>query len=302
MLNVLTHENESSRLFHDTENSKFRRGSHLGGQQAVVGNGYRGYSINNDQQVYNPNYAYNNFPSVAYYPYQYFQEYPQQPEEPTFVVVTPKSKPRKKSNAEPTTRPPPIKQTNLRRKPAKLRQQPKMDIKLVKAVQQPNSKFVIEKFVFVPGKRIAELSTSETVPASKIAKLTTKRIQKVIKSQKLQRQRVNNDYDEETATVKVESVGMTGADQPIPDYSAYFPRSVFTQEGKGEEATLILEPDSKSISGNGGTSISAPVSRAILRKGTSVKVLFKPQSVAITGANGIAHASADLLLDFIEDE
>lgn len=177
-----------------------------------------------------------------------------------------------------------------------------MDIKLVKAVQQPNSRFVVEKFVYVPGKRIAELSTSETLPASKLAKLTTKRIQQAGNSRKLQKQRVIDDYDEETATVKVESIGMTGADQPIPDYSAYFPRTVFTQEGRGEEATLILEPNSRSISGNDGTSISAPVSRAILRKGTSVKVLFKPQSVAITGANGIAHASADLLLDFIEDE
>lgn len=183
-----------------------------------------------------------------------------------------------------------------------MRQQPKMDIKLVKAVQQPNSKFVVEKFVYVPGRRIAELSTSESVPASKLVKLTTKKIQQFVKSQKLRKQKLVEDYDEETATVKVESVGMTAADQPIPDYSAYFPRSVFTQEGRGEEATLILEPNSRSISGNDGTSISAPVSRAILRKGTSVKVLFKPQSVAITGANGVAHASADLLLDFIEDE
>lgn len=110
------------------------------------------------------------------------------------------------------------------------------------------------------------------------------------------------EAEEEPSTVKVESVGFSAADQPIPDYSAFFPRSVYTQSGTGDEATLILEPNSRAISGNDGTSISTPISRAILRKGTAVKVLFRPQSVAITGANGVAHAQADLFLDFIEDE
>lgn len=190
-------------------------------------------------------------------------------------------------------------------KPEKIRQIPEMDIQLVQAVQQPNSKFIIDKFVFVPGQRIDELSTAETVPVSSVIRSTSQKLRKALKSEKvkLQNQIIEeNEDEEETATVKVESIGMSSADQPIPDYSPYFPRSVFSQSGNGQTATLILEPNSRAISGNDGTSISAPMSRAILRKGTSVNVLFRPQSVAITGANGIAHAQADLYVDFIDDE
>lgn len=189
--------------------------------------------------------------------------------------------------------------------PEKIRQLPQMDIKLVQAIQQKNSKFIIEKFLFVPGQRIAELSTAESVPVSSVVRSNSQKVKQAVKSQKLKLQKQifdEEENDEETSTVKVESIGMSAADQPIPDYSGFFPRSVFTQSGSGDEATLILEPDSKAISGNGGTSISTPISRAILRKGTAVKVLFRPQSVAITGAYGVAHAQADLLLDFIEND
>lgn len=267
--------------------------------------------------------SYNTFPTISFYgnyPYQYYQQYPQHPEEPTFVLVSPKVKSKSKSNSKPkesSTRPTPIKLSDGRqqkrrpvqsRRPEQSRQEPRMDIKLVQAVQQPSSKFVVEKFVFVPGKRIAELSTSDSVPvksltASTIVKSPTKNVQKTVKLQKLQLQKqiFEQELELETATVKVESVGMSSADQPIPDYSSFFPRSVFSQAGNGDEATLILEPNAKAISGNDGTSISAPISRAILRKGTAVKVLFRPQSFAITGANGVAHAQADLILDFIDE-
>jgi hypothetical protein len=178
-----------------------------------------------------------------------------------------------------------------------------MDIKLVQAIQQPDTKFIIEKFFFVPGQELGELSTAASVPISSVVRSKSQKIDKVLKSSKLKLQKQTaEDDDEETSTVKVQSVGMSSADQPIPDYSSFFPGSSFSQSGNGKEATLILEPDSKAVSGNGGTSVSAPVSRAILRRGTAVKVLFRPQSVAITGANGVAHAQADLLLDFIEDD
>lgn len=65
-------------------------------------------------------------------------------------------------------------------------------------------------------------------------------------------------------------------------------------------ATLIIEPKSKAISGNGGTSISAPVSRAILRRSSGTTIIFRPESVAIAGVGGTAHASADLILDYME--
>lgn len=64
--------------------------------------------------------------------------------------------------------------------------------------------------------------------------------------------------------------------------------------------TLLLEPTAKAVSGNGGTSISAPISRAILRKNSGTRVIFRPQSVAIAGVGGTAHAQADLILDYVE--
>lgn len=64
--------------------------------------------------------------------------------------------------------------------------------------------------------------------------------------------------------------------------------------------TLLLEPSAKAVSGNGGTSISAPISRAILRKNSGTRVIFRPQSVAIAGVGGTAHAQADLILDYVE--
>lgn len=267
----------------------------------------------NDEPVFTPPAMVKvpaSLPAIAFYgtyPYQH-QNYPQHPEEPTFISVTPRSKITKINQRRrfPTSNhltKDKMKLVDARSQTEKLKQAAKMDIKFIKAIQQPNSKFVVEKFFLVPGKRIAELSTPETIPAASLIRSNTRKIQKAVKSEKLKlRKQIVDDEEIESVTVKVESFGRTAADQPIPDYSAFFPHSTFTQAGKGEESTLILEPISKAISGNDGTSISSPISRAILRKDSSVKVLFRPQSVAITGANGIAHAQADLLLDFIEDE
>lgn len=247
----------------------------------------------------------NSLPSIAFgrYPYQLYQSH--NPEEPSFISITPKSKVDKKINQRRLRPRKKLRQDTMKlvdvRRPEKLKQTAQMDVEFIKAVQQPNSKFVVEKFFFVPGK-IAELSAPENLPAA-LLRSTKRKIQIAAKSQKLKLQKQIVDDDEiEAVTVKVESFGRSAADQPIPDYSAYFPHSSFTQPGKGEEATLILEPISKAISGNDGTSISAPISRAILRRDSAVKVLFRPQSVAITGANGIAHAQSELLLDFIDDE
>lgn len=65
-------------------------------------------------------------------------------------------------------------------------------------------------------------------------------------------------------------------------------------------ATLILEPSSKAVSGNGGTAISSPVSRAILRKNMGTRVIYRPESVAVAGVGGTAHAQSDLILDYVE--
>lgn len=94
--------------------------------------------------------------------------------------------------------------------------------------------------------------------------------------------------------------GMTSADKPVPDIPSLtgFP-FIFNPEG---DTSLILEPSSKAIAGNGGTAISAPISRALIRQGTSTKVLWRPQSVAIAGVGGTAHAHSDLIIDYLIDE
>lgn len=274
--------------FHKT--LKFRNDPTAAWQQFPIVAGYERFRSTPPQSLIPPSKdsmnLYGNFPP------QLYQHFPIFPEDPNFVLNTPEYKPKKKLKR--VQKPLPkdtMKLVDSRPRPGQLM----MDVKLIQAVQQPNSKFVIDKFFFVPAKQ-----TPESVKASKLIKPTTSKINEAVRSQKLELQK--QEEEEETATVKVESIGMSSADQPIPDYSAFFPRTVFTQAGSGDEATLILEPNSRALSGNDGTSISAPISRAIIHRGTAVKVLFRPQSVAITGANGIAHAQADLILDFIESE
>lgn len=105
--------------------------------------------------------------------------------------------------------------------------------------------------------------------------------------------------------VLVTASGSTAADQPIarspvlPTGTASYPFYGVPTTDNRDEASLILEPNSKAISGNGGTAISTPVSHAILKHGSSTKILFRPQSVAIVGANGRAHAQADLIVDYV---
>lgn len=179
----------------------------------------------------------------------------------------------------------------------KLERHTNTDIKLIQAVQQPNARFNIEEFLMVPSN---EVESFYPMPINKVVRASTKEVQNSLKSQKLQLRKKIVDEEEESE-VKVMSEGKTRADQPFPGYDAYFPRMVFSQDGVGEESTLILEPNSKAISGNDGTSISSPLSRALLRKGVAVRVLFKPESVAISGAGGTSHAQADLILDFINE-
>ncbi|KAL7047340.1 hypothetical protein ACKWTF_002870 [Chironomus riparius] len=184
-----------------------------------------------------------------------------------------------------------------------------MDIKLIEAIQQADKKFKVEEFFYVPrvnSELSKEYSALPSMPLADIIRPSTSKVKNSIKSQKLELQKQsfdesNLDDEEETATVKVESIGMSSADQPFPNYSSFFPKMTFLQEGAGEESTLILEPHSKALSGNDGISISSPLSRAILRRGTAVKLLFRPESVAISGAGGTSHAQADLILDFIDD-
>lgn len=95
----------------------------------------------------------------------------------------------------------------------------------------------------------------------------------------------------------VTATAMSSADAPN---EIDFGEGSYNLVGHSKGATLLLQPSAKAISGNGGTSISAPVSRAILRKNSGTRVIFRPESVAIAGVGGTAHAQADLILDYFE--
>lgn len=173
-----------------------------------------------------------------------------------------------------------------------------MNIKLIQAVQRPNLQYEVDEFSMLSDSTAVPIQ--DLMPVSEIVRASTKNVQDSIRSLKI-RFKNSASKDDDKDEIKVESVGMTSAGKPFPDYSAYFPQMNFAQEGDGEESTLILEPNSKAVSGNKGTSISAPLSHALLRRGIPVKVLFKPESVAISGAGGTSHAQADLILDFIDE-
>ncbi|KAF7267454.1 hypothetical protein GWI33_019320 [Rhynchophorus ferrugineus] len=62
--------------------------------------------------------------------------------------------------------------------------------------------------------------------------------------------------------------------------------------------TLILKPQSTAVAGVEGKAVSNPLSKAILRKGIDVDILFEPAAVAIAGPGGIAHAQSDLEIHY----
>lgn len=67
---------------------------------------------------------------------------------------------------------------------------------------------------------------------------------------------------------------------------------------KEEVTTLILKPVAKSVAGIDGQAISNPLSRAILRQGMNVDILFEPEAVAVAGPGGVAHAQSDLEITY----
>ncbi|EDV96564.1 GH15131 [Drosophila grimshawi] len=156
----------------------------------------------------------------------------------------------------------------------------KSDQRLRAAVSRINSNYVIEEIVSVPGKHVIS-STSQSTNSRKQLK----------NSAKLR------------TPVKVEATGRTSTSSknfPQIPFGNYFlpyrPAQAKAIQGR-KQAALILEPHSKALVGNGGTAISTPFSRALLKKGVPTNVYFNPESVAIAGVGGKAHAAADLELD-----
>lgn len=164
----------------------------------------------------------------------------------------------------------------------------KSDARLRAAVSRINSDYVIEEIVSVPGKHI--LSSSSRSIKQQTKKATAAKLRKG--SGKLR-----------APPVKVEATGRTSTSSknfpqiPFGNYFLpYHAEQAQAIQGR-KQAALILEPHSKAVVGNGGTAISTPISRALLKKGVPTNVYFNPESVAIAGVGGKAHAAADLELD-----
>lgn len=65
---------------------------------------------------------------------------------------------------------------------------------------------------------------------------------------------------------------------------------------------LILKPSAFSLAQDKGTAIANPISRAIVKKGRDVDLIYKPKAFAIAGPGGMALAHSDLILDIIEEQ
>lgn len=196
----------------------------------------------------------------------------------------------------------------------------KYDAPLLQAVQKINREFVIEEIRPIPGRHISSTVNRETVLAVQPQNNAAKQKQfKATKSfalnesqnSQLKTKNLKQKNPKENSKVKVESTGKTSTSGNVPhiSFGTYF-LPYFSQEHQQQEqllaatvkktkkpATLILEPHSKAVVGNGGTAISTPISKAYLKRGVSTNVYFNPESVAIAGVGGKAHAQADLELD-----
>ncbi|XP_073841178.1 uncharacterized protein [Musca autumnalis] len=230
----------------------------------------------------------------------------------TAIITKPKAK-----NAEPTTKRPKV---LLQAKPPKLQVKTNTennkakkgdflnDKPLLEAVKEINPQFVVEDIMVVPGRHVYSTVTMEFGGNNKKKPVNKKPKTKAASTKKSQ--------------VKVEAISRTATSGNIPQipFGTYF-LPYFSQGQQQEEqlqlksqqrqkqnksqpqkpalktASLILEPHSKAIVGNGGTAISSPISRAVLKRGVPTNVYFNPESVAIAGVGGKAHAQADLELD-----
>ncbi|XP_068148912.1 uncharacterized protein, partial [Drosophila tropicalis] len=170
----------------------------------------------------------------------------------------------------------------------------KSDENLKSAISQINTDYVIEEIIAIPGKHVI----SSTTNSQQLRKIQNKKKNSSpLKLNAIKKQAAM------AAALKVEATGRTstnGGNIPQIPFGNYFlpyqPLQAKAIQGH-KQAALILEPHSKAVVGNGGTAISTPISKALLKKGVPTNVYFNPESVAIAGVGGKAHATADLELD-----
>lgn len=194
------------------------------------------------------------------------------------TTTTYAARPRPKEN-ESTTQstifvktPKPEKLIDLRqtRQPQKIAKNAQ-DINIIRAVHQPNrSSFIVKSLRLAPAQRLR-------LPSSRL--------------------RASPVRQKKNARIVATAMGSTSVDKPVaraPDVFDYF-----VPNNPNGDTSLILEPSARAVAGNDGTAISAPLSRALIRPGTTTRILFRPDSVAIAGPGGRAHAHADLIIDYL---
>lgn len=119
---------------------------------------------------------------------------------------------------------------------------------------------------------------------------------------------INKDDDEESYLAEIaKSLLVPYKDHPLFTYlhqkNTLSPKNTISihndkSQDPSETITLVLKPVARAIAGDKGKAIATPLSRAILRYGTNVDILFEPEAVAIAGPGGIAHAESDLEISY----
>lgn len=236
----------------------------------------------NQQELINPLFYYNTPRFGAVTPYA------------VPVVTAENIKASKVNNKEPTTSKPKnleLAKTSKLQRESTREQNISNDLPLLAAVQQINPQYIVEDILPIPGKLIYSSQPQAAKHSSKTSDLKTEMKQKIV---------------EASAPFKVEATGKTSTDRnrlpnipQIPFGTYFLPYLSQAATETTKNAALILEPHSKAVVGNGGTAISTPISRAVLKKGVPTNVYFNPESVAIAGVGGKAHAQADLILELL---
>lgn len=169
-----------------------------------------------------------------------------------------------------------------------------VDYKAVNAYQTPNYKFIIDRITQIPGELFAKLISIE--------KFQPKAIKYVMRPSRVMfrqpyRERPSHQYlpastqappSTTKAPIVVEAIGNSEVDSlNIPNNTG--------------GNLLILEPTARAVVEGDGTAIASPIARALIRRGSINTILFRPNSVAIAGPGGTAHATADLVIDYIDE-
>lgn len=178
------------------------------------------------------------------------------------------------------------------------------DYKVVNAYQTPNLKFVIDQISRIPGQLFAKLVSVEKTPYREYYKPVNSINRPIHQSLAVLPKKTKTP---KTQFAKVAERLVEDPSKSVPKESPIVVKAVGRANANpgivlpNGQNLLILEPSARSIVGEQGTAISAPLSRAFVRRNSGTTILFRPDSVAIAGPGGTAHAQADLIVDYIDE-